>query len=167
MVDLTKDHPVTRTSLGLDPSRHFRKAAAGAVPFSCSAQLFSFKCADGPTTTHHIYNWHNGQSCAVGWYVIVQLSEKWWMETQCRLWDWKSKHELYKHWNTSTTTGHLMFESKKVVFTSMMKGRKLGCFILHIMLFEERKIAYMCQHICSQTKLDTNTIILFIYFAAF
>ena len=42
MVDLTKDHPVARRSLGLDPSRHFRKAAAGAVPFSCSARRNCF-----------------------------------------------------------------------------------------------------------------------------
>ena len=42
VVDLTKDHPVTRRSLGLDPSRHFRKAAAGAVPFSCSARRNCF-----------------------------------------------------------------------------------------------------------------------------
>ena len=68
--------------------------------------------------------------------------------------------------STSTTTGHSMLESKKVVFASMIKSRKLGCFIWHIMLFEERKNAYLCQHVCFQTNLDTIMITIFIYFAA-
>ena len=98
VVDLTKDHPVARRSLGLDPSRHFRKAA-GAVPFSCSARrncfLSNVQTVPPPRTTSITDTTENPVQLVGMSLSSLTSSKKWWTETHCRLCVWKSKHEFW------------------------------------------------------------------------